>query len=90
VGHDLLGARLLDETGHLTVRVRRDEAVPRGIRRTREQNCRLRAALAVEFGEDSQIGLAQRIPVEREDVLSTPLAANQIAPPVPRGSGSMQ
>ena len=66
-----------------------DEPVPARVGDRREQDRRLRAGRAVERDELAEIGLAQRVAVEREEA-ALELAARRtpIAPPVPSGSSS--
>ena len=67
VGVDLLGPRLLEEGLDTTVRGGADEPVPARVGDRREQDRRLRAGRAVERHQLAEIGLAQRVAVEREE-----------------------
>ena len=69
VGVDLLGPRLLEEGLDATVRGGADEPVPARVGDRCEQDCRLGAGRAMERDQLAEVGLAERVAVEREEAL---------------------
>ena len=69
VGVDLLGPRLLEERLDTSVRGGANEPVSARIGDRREQDRRLGAGRAMERHQLAEVGLAQRVAVEREEAL---------------------